>query len=319
VLTSGGQAQGDRFGTSVDISEDVVVVGTASVAYVFGYDANSKIWAQKTTLTADGEPESGFGTSVAIDGDIVVVGSPDVNNGRGAVYIFEYNRSNLKWEQTAKLTAIDGRSDAYFGSSVAVAGDVVAVGAHGDSNYKGAVYIFRKNAANTWDQKNKFTSTSIGGEFFGHSVAMSGSILVAGAPNNRDNGWYSGASYIFEYNQLNDTWKKAAKLTAHDGEPYEQFGGSVAVHQNTAVIGAFFDDDKGTNSGSAYIFLRDEASGTWEETAKLTANDGEADAWFGYSVGISGNDDVIVGAPYNDAETGAVYIFSSGTINGLFF
>ena len=82
-------------------------------------------------------------------------------------------------------------------------------------------------------------------------------------------------------------WTQVAKLTADDGAASDKFGSSVSIDGDTVVIGAYGDDDKGSNSGSAYVFTRDTAgdlASGWTQVAKLTAGDGAADDRFGYSV-----------------------------------
>lgn len=103
------------------------------------------------------------------------------------------------------------------------------------------------------------------------------------------------------------------KLTSSDGEAEDQFGYSVSVSGDTAIVGAWGDDDHGVQSGSAYIFTRN--GGTWTEQAKLTASDMAQGDHFGTSVAISG-DTIIAGADWNDSQgqrSGAAYIF---TLNG---
>ena len=105
-----------------------------------------------------------------------------------------------------------------------------------------------------------------------------------------------------------------AKLTASDGESNDQFGYSVAVSGdgNTAVIGAYGDDDGGTNAGSAYVFVRSGSS--WTQQAKLTASDGAASDFFGRSVVISGDGNTaVIGADGDDdggIDSGSAYVFT---------
>ena len=97
---------------------------------------------------------------------------------------------------------------------------------------------------------------------------------------------------------LASTWTQVAKLTADDGAAGDEFGYSVSIDGDTMVVGAHYDDDKGDNSGSAYVFTRDTAgdlASGWTQVAKLTADDGAADDSFGYSVSIDG-DTVVIGA-----------------------
>ena len=109
-------------------------------------------------------------------------------------------------------------------------------------------------------------------DMFGWSVAVSGDTAIIGAYGDDDKGDFSGSAYVF-VRAADGTWSQQAKLTAADGEVGDYFGSSVAVSGDTAVIGVFGDDDKGSFVGSAYVFVR-AANGTWSQQAKLTADDG---------------------------------------------
>ena len=117
----------------------------------------------------------------------------------------------------------------------------------------------------------------------------------------------SGSAYIFKRDGT--SWSQQQKLTASDGAAGDDFGRSVSISGDYAIIGAYGDDDKGTNSGSAYIF---KWNGTgWVQQQKLTASDGAANDWFGHSVSISG-DYAIIGADDDDdkgSSSGSAYIF----------
>lgn len=148
---------------------------------------------------------------------------------------------------------------------------------------------------------------------FGRSVGISGETLIVGAPLTNDNGNNSGAVYVYERSQgSNQNWNESAKLIADDGALGDNFGIFAAIDTDTLVVGAFLDDDRGTDSGSAYIFERSTGdNNTWTQIAKLTADDGSAGDWFGWSVAISG-DAVGISAHFNDdngTDSGAAYIF----------
>ena len=191
--------------------------------------------------------------------------------------------------------ASDGAASDEFGVSVAISGDTLVVGAHGDNDNgtnSGSAYIFTRSGTLAWTQQAKLTaSDGAADDEFGGSVAISGDTVVVGAVWNDDNGTDSGSAYIFT--RSGTAWTEQAKLTASDGAADDNFGNSVAISGDTVVVGAWHDDDNGTDSGSAYIYTR---SGTaWTEQAKLMASDGAADDEFGDSVAISG-DTVVVGA-----------------------
>ncbi|MCH2161079.1 MAG: hypothetical protein MK085_04315 [Phycisphaerales bacterium] len=128
-------------------------------------------------------------------------------------------------------------------------------------------------------------------------------------PESNENGNASGSAYIFERDG-NGEWSEVAKLVANDGASGDLFGRRVSISGDTVVVGAYLDDDSGSNSGSAYIFERD-GNGAFSQVEKLVANDGAAYNYFGSTVFVSG-ERVIVGA-YGDNDNGNVsggaYIF----------
>ena len=114
--------------------------------------------------------------------------------------------------------------------------------------------MFTRSGA-TWTQQAKLTaSDGAEDDWFGRSVAVDGDTAVTGAPGDDDNGSVSGSAYVFT--RSGGIWTQQAKLTASDGAADDAFGFSVAVDGDTAVIGAYEDDDNGTDSGSAYVFTK---------------------------------------------------------------
>ncbi len=140
---------------------------------------------------------------------------------------------------------------------------------------------------------------------FGYSVSIAGDTAVIGARVDDDNGENSGSAYVFVRDGSNN-WSQQAKLTADDGAANDRFGISVSIAGDTTVIGAYADDDNGSFSGSAYVFVRD-GSNNWSQKAKLTADDGATSDWFGYSVSIAG-DTVVIGAALDD-DNGNIWHF----------
>ncbi len=148
---------------------------------------------------------------------------------------------------------------------------------------------------------------------FGFSVSISGDVAVVGARNAVGNVPLSGSAYVFQ--KPAGGWvdtTETAKLTASDGFVSDQFGFSVSISGDAAVVGAHLDDDNGINSGSAYVFQK--PPGGWAnmtQTAKLTASDGAAGDLFGRSASISG-DLAVVGARLDDDNgnaSGSAYVF----------
>ena len=328
-LTASDGALGDNFGRSVSVDGDTMVVGAnkdddnalnSGSAYV--YIRQSGAWSQVAKLTAfDGASEDGFGFSVSVDGDTVVVGAyleDDNGAASGSAYVF--TKLPTGWTTTstaAKLTASDGAADDYFGFSVAVEGETVVVGAYQDDDdgpNSGSAYVFTKPAGGwtTTSTAAKLTaSDGATGDNFGISVAVNGDTVVVGA-------WWDdgerGSAYVFTKPATGwTTTSTAAKLTAFERAADDYFGRSAAVDGDTVVVGAPRDDDKGEDSGSAYLFAKPAAGwATATETAKLTASDAAADDEFGFSVAVDG-DTVVVGALYDDdngEDSGSAYLFA---------
>ncbi len=319
-LTADDGAANDEFGYSVAVDGDTIVVGThqndadsndndEGAAYVFTKPASG--WADMTQtakLTAFGAAAGDeFGISVAVDGNTILVGAHQNDSDDGAAYVF--TKPFTGWadsSETAKLIASDAAADDEFGISVALDGDTAVIGARQDDDngsQSGSAYVFTK-VSGVWSQKAKLiASDGAANDEFGISVAVDGDTAVIGA---RQGDTRNGAAYVFT--KVSGVWSQKAKLTADDGAADDEFGISVAVEGDTAVIGAYQDDDHGDLSGSAYVFTQD-SSGGWRQRDKLTASDGAARDRYGYSVGVSG-DTVVVGAysdDSNEANTGAAY------------
>ena len=318
LLASDGAAW-DLFGRSVSIDGDYAIVGAnldddngtdSGSAYVFIRSGAS--WSEQDKLTAsDGAANDIFGISVCISGDYAIVGAYlDDDNGTDSGSAYVYFRSGATWSEQAKLIASDGAAGDLFGLSVSVSGDYAIVGSSFDDDngaLSGSAYVFIRSGA-SWSEQDKLTaSDGAAADYFGRSVSIDGDYAIVGAYLDDDNGTDSGSAYVFL--RTGASWGEQAKLIASDGETWEEFGGSVSIDGDYAIIGASDDDDNGTQSGSAYVFIR---SGTsWSEQAKLLASDGWNYDYFGNSVSISG-DYAIVGAHYDDdngTSSGSAYIF----------
>lgn len=255
---------------------------------------------------ADGDA---FGFSVAISGNTAVIGAwrDDVgaNIDQGSATVFRWNGSAWVFETT--LVAADGASNDYFGTSVAVAGDIIIIGASGDdigiNADQGSAYAFQR-IDGVWQQRQRLVASD-GAAFdsFGCSVAVYGDLAVIGAETD-DVGANAnqGSAYIFV--QPGTTWSEQSRLTASAGSANDLFGGSVGVSGELVVVGARGDDvGAAANEGSAFIFVR--SGSTWSQQAMLNAGDGNANDFFGDSVAISG-DTVAVGAFNDDIGTNSI-------------
>jgi hypothetical protein len=325
---------GDNFGISVGVSGDgsTAIIGAirdedsggveVGSAYVFSRPGGG--WQIKLAAT-DGDNVDRFGSSVGVsdDGTTAIIGADfdEDPNGTGAGSAYVFRRINGSWQEQAKLAASDGDSDDNFGSSISISGDgnTVVVGADFDRDVDaaevGSVYVFTQGGGN-WQQQAKLAaSDGDNGDRFGSSVGVSsdGTTAIIGADFDEDpNGRAAGSTYAFT--RMSGGWQEQAKLAAGDGNSGDRFGSSVGVSNdgNTAVIGAFGDENpNGRAAGSAYVFTR--VSGSWEEQAKLTADDGDRNDLFS-EVGVSGDGSTaIIGAAFdedpNGRAAGSAYVF----------
>lgn len=227
--------------------------------------------------------------------------------------------SGLLYSEVKKLTAPDGAASDYFGYSVSISGVYAIVGAYGEDaggSSAGAAYIFNRDRGGmyNWGYVRKLrASDDTAGDYFGRSVAISGSYAIVGAYKNDDDGTDSGSAYIFyRYQGGTDIWGQYKKLTASDAAAGDYFGYSVGISGSYAIVGAYRNDDFGTSSGTAYIFyMHQGGTNNWGEQKKIRASDAVTYDYFGYSVDISGSY-AVVGAYGNDvggSASGSAYIF----------
>ncbi len=323
-LQAADGSAGDQFGGSVAISGDTAVVGANSIAgtvsgpgaaYVFVRSGGN--WTLQQKLTAnDGAAEDAFGSYVAIDGDTVVVGafSDTVGNNtsQGSAYVFV--RTGTAWTQQQKLTAGDGEDFDIFGRSVAISGNTVAVGAAASDPEglidQGAAYIYVRTGT-TWAQQQKLTAVDgASSDFFGDSIAVVGDTVLVGATEDTTGAnTQQGSAYVFT--RTGTEWTQQQKLTASDGAMSDNFGFSVALAGDTAVVGTLQNVGATFQQGSAYVFVR--IGTNWTQQQKLLADDGATGDSFGNSVSIVG-DTVVVGASGDtngsNGQQGSAYIFT---------
>ncbi len=340
------------FGNAVSISGDYAIVGAylededemgvntladAGSAYIFKNNAGT--WSQVQKIVAsDRSADDNFGFSVSISEDYAIVGAHRESENEagevtlheaGSAYIFKNNEGT--WSQVQKIVASDRSANDWFSTSLSISGDYAIIGAEReDENATGGItiseagsaYIFKNNAG-TWSQVQKIVAPERGiRDRFGFSVSISENYAIVGAYREDEDiteGNYlenAGAAYIFKNNE--GTWSQAQKIVAADREDEDNFGWSVSTSGDYAIIGAHNEDHDttGTNylnrAGAAYIFKVSE--GTWYEAQKVVASDRGADAWFGWSVSISGNH-AIVGAVLEDGDaTGENHLNNAGSV-----
>ncbi len=298
-LVASDAASYDYFGSSVSISGSRCVIGAygdngKGSAYVFSYDGTS--WDNGVKLVAsDADFNDKFGFSVSISGSCCIIGAfgdDDGGSGSGSAYIFSYDGTS--WDDGVKLVASDAAASDYFGRSVSISGSRCVIGAYGD-NGTGSAYVFN-HSGTSWDSGIKLVASDAAtNDGFGYSVSISENRCLIGAYG--DDG--AGSAYAFSYNGMG--WDSGVKLVANDAAASDYFGSSVSLSGTRCIIGARYDDDGSSGSGSAYVFSYDGIS--WDSGVKLVASDAAASDYFGSSVSISGSR-CIVGS-YQDDDAGS--------------
>jgi hypothetical protein len=306
----------DRFGWSVDVSGDIVVVGA--------------IQEDSNATGVNGSQARGASNS-------------------GAAYVFV--RNGNVWSQEAYLKASNTGVEDLFGTAVAVSGETIAVGAEGEDSAatgvngnqgddtaadSGAVYVFVRNGG-LWSQQAYLKAANTdAGDAFGRCIALDGNSLIVGAPledssasgvggNGLDDGAAdAGAAYVFT--RVGNAWGQQAYIKASNTEAGDQFGCAVALDADTAIVGAALEDSSATgvggnqanngatDSGAAYVFTR--VGNAWSQQAYLKASNTGGDDRFGASVAVS-LDQAMVGAPFEDSS--ATGVDGDQSDNGLIF
>lgn len=317
----------DRFGYAVDVVEDTMAIGaiedesncgqqnpsadSCGTGSVYVFVRSGTAWTQQAKLIAsDGASGDNFGSAISISGNDIAVGALVGSGSRsGSAYVF--SRTGDTWTETAKIGASDGSPNG-FGISIAISGDDLVVGAHGDEE-KGSVYIFRRSSG-TWTEKAKVQETQTNAGAFGQAVSIFGDTLVVSAPYDDNNG-KSGSGSAHVFTRVADTWTKKATLTAgSDSQTSDQFGYSISISGDLIALGApghgadeSWMGDASTGPGAVYVFRQ--IDGTWSKEAKLMigTDAGSYDS-LGKAVRINSNGTVFAGAPPRNG--GSVYVFS---------
>ncbi len=313
-LTPREGASFDYFGESVSQDGNRVIVGAvgddgrtvfSGAAYIFENDGRQ--WRRTAKLTTSAVSDGPFfGRAVDIEGDRAVIGAPleiGAAGASGAVFVFEFD--GAQWNEVAKLLPTDGDPFELFGTSVALSGDRILIGAEDvDDNGRssGSAYVFERQAGGWIEAAELLPSDGVSFALFGRDVALEGNVALVGAPGgNRE--LDAGVVYAFEFNA--GQWGQTALLVPADGESSDNFGVAVGLEGDRAVVASIYHDPW----GAAYVFSRVGIS--WEQTAKLTPSDSKSVSFFGSSVSLFDDQILIgaVGASVNGPFSGAAYLF----------
>jgi predicted outer membrane repeat protein len=349
------RAANTKFGYSVSISGDYAVIGAigeykdvigqnslpeAGAAYIFKKSNGTWNPIQKL-VPNDRKAKDNFGKAVAIYGDYAIIGSTNQSYNEqdsifkphaGAAYIFRNQNGN--WIQVKKLVAPKRDSNDHFGAAVAITKEFAFVGAPNEDedslelnsiSNAGSCYIFKDNN-NGWDLAQKITAMDRAeNNHFGTSIAISGNNAIIGNPDDdldeTGKNFIENTGSVIILDNINDKWTQVLKIVAKDRSANDQFGSSVAMSKNYAVIGSpnnkinAMGEDSFYSAGAAYMFKNQ--YGSWKQMQKLVSKDRNLSNYFGNSVSISGQY-VLIGAYGQDSDTsnsikidnaGAAYIF----------
>ena len=312
-----------NWGHSVDISGTTLIAGYTSYVGnsggVFILEQKGKKWDLVSHFqTPDPPQRDQYGHAVAIDGDYAVVsayeqggkkvvaGGP-LGEGPGLVYVYQRVK---EWVETTKLKGEGIQNNDRFGYSVDISGTTLIAGTPFHDEEKGAVYVYERDGAK-WKQQAKLQADDGGVKNrFGWDCAVSENTIVVGAPLAAAPDRLSGAVYVFK--RQGDAWAQVAKITPDDGDGGDGFGASVDVSKSRIIAGANKDENeaKKRGSGSAYIFSG--VGDVYTQEAKLTADELQEGAGFGFSVALDVNR-ALVGAPATNTKandnSGAAYAF----------
>ncbi len=325
---------GARFGRSVATDGNLLVVGApgenSNRGAVFLYtrgpadpDTGIYTWRLRYAIRRPSDPtNTQFGYSVALGNGQIAIGAPGypITTAPGADVtgrVFRYRPTvagtYTAWTLSGTLAGSDSAHNSQFGSTVALEGDTIAVGAWLQTG-SGAVYVFRENPPTTWTQVKKLTPSDTSRGLFGGSVSLSGNTLAVGTlppvifPN-------SGGAFVFERNQGGtNQWGETRKLTPPTSQ--SGWGGSVAVKGDTLIIGSSVQNYIGTASGAAFVHRRLEGgTNAWGLVRQLVPTDAASGDNFGAAVAMD-DSAIAVSATGSDAgatDAGAVYTWRLGS------
>jgi hypothetical protein len=313
-------------GAGLAVSGDLLLIGVpgttnGAAGAVYAYRLVGGLWLPLATPTLEhhGDATSNFGSAVAMSGTTAIVGAPNDGTGpggEGSAWRYEFDGN--AWDLGVEIVAPAGTPDA-FGTSVAIDGDRVAIGApHTGSNptVDGGVVVFGPGGDETGTlirasaDRSASAVTTASDDLFGASVAISGDTLLVGAPSDDVSASEAGAAFALE---ADDDWTVRTAFRATSMFRM-RFGTSVALAEGglIAAIGAPEDGERAAdNQGAVYVTARTATTESWPALDRLLAEDAATGSYFGHSVAIDAPR-MVVGAPLSDGpvpNAGGAYLF----------
>ena len=317
-LTAKYPAQNNWFGWSVGVAGAYALVSepqdntrAVNAGALYAFTRSGGTWTEKQKLFAsDAQYQDFLGLAMAMDSTTALVGSYNSAKGSSAGAVYVFTRSGGTWKQTQKLVASDGTANDQFGFAVALNGDTAVIGAPYDDitgQDSGSAYVFARTGTTWAQQKKLIPSIRAAQDYFGRSVAVSGTTALVGAYRTDAKGSNSGAAWIFT--RSGAAWSQRVRLLPNDAKAYHQFGDAVSIDGGTAVVSATGDNTRATAAGAVYVFTGSGAA--WTQQKKITATDGKAGDYLGIALANSG-ELTLAGAYYDDdkgSTAGSAYFF----------
>lgn len=212
----------------------------------------------------------------------------------------------------AKVNAQNQAVNDLYGFSTATYQDRILIGAlrqkHSETGQDtGAAFLYRLVEGQWQPETFPIPEDLQSKDGFGGKLALHENIAAIGAIGYDRAAKDGGGVFVFQ--NINNQWREVTRITAPDAQIGDSFGQAVAISQNTLIVGAPKDDDKGEDAGSVYVFTAE--GDNWQLQQKLTAPDGAPGDVFGISVAFSQNT-ILIGADLNDEKAnnaGAAYVY----------
>ncbi|MBN1911003.1 MAG: PEP-CTERM sorting domain-containing protein [Pirellulales bacterium] len=292
----GTLTNGSQFGYSVGLDGQSAVVGALGNDTVYVFQPQGQTWIEDTTARLNVPGAYGLGRAVAISSGRVLTGASESDPGRA--YVFE---QGTEWDEGTQLTT--SLPPDTFGFSVDLSGDFAVVG----DPKENTAYFYHYNGGD-WIEETAFTKPGASSsDRYGYSVSIDGEYAIVGSGLMYS---HLGTASIFhrEYDDGNGkyVWQEET-LPASDGATFDEFGCSVAISGDLAVVGAKNKGPYNSESGTVYVFRR--TGNTWDEVATVRPSDGASGDEFGRAVAVDG-DWIVVGASNHESGTGTAYVYS---------
>lgn len=310
------------FGRFVELNKDHAFISAyqdfengSSSGALYIYNRNGRNYQQiKKLFPDDGDVEEFFGYSLSSYDKWLVTGAhhdSDFGASSGGAYVLLQSENN-DWNFYQKLLPFDASEADEFGKAVDIYQDFIVSCSYLDDDNgtnSGSVYIYKWNGL-SWEHYDKINASDPEDySQFGLALDLFKDQLIVGAPFKNSCGTNCGAAYIFE--KINEKWTETAILTPDNLNDKDEFGITVKIKNDYAFVSSIKDDDLGENSGSVYIYKKENKN--WKYLQKLTAFDGEAGDAFGIAIDL--NDSIAAIGSYfdddNGENSGSVYIYKN--------